>query len=82
MLHDRIENSSRFGVPLAALLSSVVFMANLYDMFAVFFYRGISLFHHKDAYNFSVIVGKVMNIMFELFMLGLAFKHVTDPVSW
>ena len=63
---------------MAAMISASTFMANLYDDVVVFFYRGISFYHHKDAYNFSVMFGKVLNICYQLFVLKLAFKHVTD----
>ena len=82
MLHDKVEDSFKFGVPMAAGISSFVFLANLYDTGAVFFYHGVSFFHHFDVYNASVLFGKVLNILFQSFMLNLFFKHITDPVSW
>ena len=78
MLKDKVEAEYRFGTPMRALITINAFLAQLVDAVAVFFYRGLSLWCHMDAYNLSVLVGKVLNICYQLYAGGWAFRHWGD----
>ena len=78
IVYEYIERHNRFGVLIGALIQFIHFMVNLVDDIAVFFYRGNSLIHHWDAWNLSVLIGKVMNIIYQVWVLGWAFRGYTD----
>ena len=64
MLKEQIENKYRLGVPMGAAISMTVFISNIVDDVAVFFYRGMSVYYHWDVFDLSVLVGKVLNICY------------------
>ena len=80
MVYEYVERHNRFGVLIGAFIQFVLFFSNLFDDIAVFFYRGNSLIHHWDGWNLSVLLGKVVNIFYQLWVLGWAFKGYTTPI--
>ena len=73
MAYEYVERHNRFGVLIGAWMQFNLFMANLYDDIAVFFYRGISLMNHWDGWNAAVLLGKILNICYQVYVMGWAF---------